>query len=73
MYINKIANYNYAIASKDQNPIALPMILPTDRQREFMKNREWERAEMEGRPMSREEIAEKSGYGEAQRVLGAIK
>ena len=37
-----------------------------------MKDREWERAEMEGRPMTREEIAEKSGYGEAKRVLGAI-
>lgn len=48
------------------------MILPTDRQLQFMRNREAQRAEMEGRPMTREEIEEKSGYGEARRALRAI-
>ena len=57
------------IAVENQQADQLPMILPTDRQREFMRSREWERAEMEGRPLSREEIKEKSGYGEAQRLL----
>ena len=54
--------HSYYIAAKSLMTI-------TDRQREFMRSREWERAEMEGRPLSREEIRERSGYGEAQRLL----
>lgn len=49
------------------------MLLPTTSQLEFMRSREAQRREMESRPMTREEIEEKSGFGEARRALRAIK
>jgi hypothetical protein len=58
--------------AENQQSIKLLMILPTDDQLQFMRSREVERPEIENRPMTREKIEEKSGFGEARRVLRVI-
>ncbi len=49
------------------------VILPTEKQLEFMRSRAWERAEIEGKPMSATEIRSQSGYDiDTQKRLKAL-
>lgn len=55
-----------AIAQQTQTaPPELPLVMPTEKELDYMRSRAWEKAEMMGRPVSSEAIKRKTGYGRA--------
>lgn len=48
---------------------SLPVTMPTQEEIEYLKSRPWEKAELEGNPVDWADVAEKSGYGRAMRVV----
>ena len=54
------------IAQKTQSaPPELPIVVPTEKELDYMRSRAWEKAEMMGLPVSSETIKRKTGYGRA--------
>ena len=70
----QVENWVEQWMTTSRNPIAqqaqtatpeLPIVMPTKEELDYMRSRDWEKAEMKGFPVSPETVKRKTGYGRA--------